>query len=91
MAQQLGRLEELDIDSPTFRMQFGLFEEALSYHAHAEEHEELPEVVSRISEADAAFIVSALAELETWATTSTGTFAEMLEQARDTVRSLARG
>ena len=58
MAQQLGRLEELDIDSPTFRMQFGLFEEALSYHANAEEHEELPEVVARISAADAAFIVT---------------------------------
>ncbi|MEO7752695.1 MAG: hemerythrin domain-containing protein [Terracoccus sp.] len=91
MAQQLGRLEELDIDSPTFRLQFGLFEEALSYHAHAEEHEELPAVVARISEADAAFIVSALAQLETWAATSTGSFAEMLEAAREQVRSLTPG
>ncbi len=88
MAQQLGRLEELDTDSPTFRLQFGLFEEALGYHAHAEEHEELPEVASRLSESDAAFIVSALAQLETWATTSTGSFAEMLAEARDRVRSL---
>ncbi|MEO5610926.1 MAG: hypothetical protein ABIQ92_14805 [Ornithinibacter sp.] len=37
---------------------------------------------------DAAFIVGALADLDTWSTASTGSFAEMLEAGRERVRSL---
>jgi hemerythrin superfamily protein len=89
MAQQISILEGLDVNASSFAVQLQLFQSALTYHSHAEEEEELPHVVSRLGEKESAFIVGALADLESWATTSSGSFAEMLETARARVRALA--
>ncbi|EWT03166.1 (2Fe-2S)-binding protein [Intrasporangium oryzae NRRL B-24470] len=88
-AQQIERLEELDSDSPTFGMQFGLLEEAISHHAKAEETEELPRVISRLSRDDEAMIVRAFTAQEAGVPERHGTFAEMLRSAKADVRALS--
>ncbi|MCU1538508.1 MAG: hypothetical protein JWP82_2859 [Humibacillus sp.] len=89
MAQQISLLERLDVNESSFAVQFQLFEAALSYHSRAEEEEELPKVVQRLDEAQSALVIAALADLESWATTSSGSFAQLLADARARVRSLA--
>lgn len=86
MEQQIERLEQLDADSSSFSVQFGLFEEAVKHHAQAEELQELPVVVDGLREPEAAVIVSALAAQEAAAPTRHGTFAEMLSRAIADVR-----
>lgn len=87
MAQQLVRLGQLEPGSPSFDTQLGLFEDALSRHASAEEHEELPELARHLTHTDATLILDALAAHESAASTREGSWAEMLEAARSEVRA----
>jgi len=88
LGEQIKRLEQLGTDSEVFQTQFGLIEEAIARHAQAEEQEELPGLVERLSEADAALIVRAFNRHETRAASRSGPFGDMLEHARAEVREL---
>lgn len=87
LAEQIERLGQLDPGSPSFDTQFGLFEEALTRHSSAEEHEELPELARHLTHTDASLILGALAAHERSAATRHGPWAEMLEAARNEVRA----
>lgn len=88
VGQQLEHLEQLDPASPSFSTQFALIEDAITHHAKAEETEELPQLKSALTDADASLIVSALAAQEAAAPTRRGSFAEMLGAAKNDVRAL---
>jgi uncharacterized membrane protein len=89
VGQQIRQLERIGVESPVFRAQFGLIEEAVSKHAEAEEDEELPYIVATLSGAEAALVVRAFRAQEAGARKRSGTFAEMLRAARADVRELA--
>ena len=89
VGEQIGQLEKLGVDSPLFRTQFGLIEEAVTQHATAEENVELPQVVQLLSDEEASIVVRAFRSQEAGVSKRTGTFAEMLTVARADVRRLA--
>lgn len=86
MGEQILRLEQLDMGSQSFDMQFRLFKEAVAHHAKAEELQELPQLAPELREHDAALIVDALDAHEKATSTRVGTFGEMLTVARAEVR-----
>ena len=89
IGEQIVRLEQLDMGSPSFDMQFRLFKEAVDHHAKAEELQELPQLAPDLREHDAALIVEALHAHEAQTQSRVGTFSEMLTVARAQVRDLA--
>lgn len=90
IAQQIRRLEEMDATTPIYRTQFSLFDDALMKHLTSEEEQELPEVVARLHDDDAAVIVEAFLALGRSARARTGSYAEMLQQAKEEANSLSR-
>lgn len=88
-AQQVKRLETLDLDSPEFGIQFDLFEEAVTRHAEAEETEELPMLESAMTPEQADLALRVLDEVEQSGGAVTGNFATMLDDARMRFRALA--
>jgi uncharacterized membrane protein len=89
MTLQISRLEKLDIQSPSFGTQFGLFEDALGRHAGTEEEEQLPRLLHAIDDEQARTIVRVLAAEDEAAARRSGSFDQMLASARVHVRSLA--
>lgn len=87
LAQQIKRLEEMDSQSPIYRTQFGLFEEAMTKHLSMEEGQELPEMVARLNDDHAAKVMAALVAVIDSAPERSGSYARMLEQAKTTARS----
>ncbi|OFE16434.1 hypothetical protein BA895_19150 [Humibacillus sp. DSM 29435] len=88
LAQQIKRLEDMDSESPIYRTQFGLFEEAMTKHLSMEEGQELPEMVNRLRDDHAATIIKALAAVVDSAPTRSGSYAHMLDAAKAQVRSV---
>lgn len=89
LAQQIKRLEVMDPESPTYRTQFGLFEEAMTKHFSMEEGQELPELVARLHDDQATTIMEALAAVADSARTWSGSYARMLDEAKSCVKSQA--
>ena len=88
LAQQIKRLEEMDSESPIYRTQFGLFEEAVTKHLSMEEGQELPDLVQRLHDGQSAAIVEALDAVADSARGRSGSYARMLADAKDQVRAL---
>ncbi|HET7799694.1 MAG TPA: hemerythrin domain-containing protein [Humibacillus xanthopallidus] len=88
VGQQIERLEQLELDSPSFSTQFALIEDAITRHAKAEEAEELPRLAPALREADVSLILNALEAQEASAPGRRGSFAEMLAAAKSDVRAL---
>jgi hypothetical protein len=79
-AAVVAHLETL-VGSDVFDVQFGLLQEAVTKHAEAEMHEELPKLVPALPEETLEQAVAGFGHVETWATdTAPGS---VLEGARD--------
>lgn len=87
-AQQIKRLEELDAGSPSFGVQFGLFEEAVDAHATAEEKQELPLLEGSMSPDAVAAALEVLATVGAPEHRGAGDFATMLATARQRFRAM---
>jgi hypothetical protein len=89
VGEQIRRLEELGPESEIFRTQFGLIEESIAKHALAEEEQELPRLAKGLSDDDAATIVRAFEAHVSSAGRRHGSFADMLEQAKEQLREVS--
>lgn len=87
-AQQVKRLEEIDLESPSFGVQFGLFEEAVDAHAKAEEQEELPLLTESMPPDAAAAALEVLAAVGTSERAGAADFAAMLDGSRARFRTM---
>jgi hypothetical protein len=65
-ASMITGLEGLG-DGPDFTVQFGLLQEAVTHHAEAEEHEELPALVGALPEETLDKVLEGFARVEPWA------------------------
>ncbi|MGW5239047.1 DUF2231 domain-containing protein [Monashia sp. NPDC004114] len=89
VGEQIKRLEELGPQSEVFRTQFGLIEESIARHASAEEEQELPRLAAGLGDDDAATIVRAFEAQASSAARRHGSFADMLEQAKEQLREVS--
>jgi uncharacterized membrane protein len=89
MTLQISQLEGLDIESPSFGTQFGLFEDAIGRHAATEEEEQLPRLLHAIDDEQARTVVRVLAAEDEAASRRSGRYDQMLASARVHVRALA--
>ncbi|MEO6997535.1 MAG: DUF2231 domain-containing protein [Terracoccus sp.] len=90
LAQQIKRLEEMDSESPIYRTQFGLFEEAMTKHLSMEGGQELPEMVNRLRDDHASTVMAALTAVIDSAPDRSGSYARMLDEAKTQVRAATR-
>ncbi len=89
MAQQIKHLQDMDATTPIYRTQFSAFEEAVSKHLAMEQEQELPQLVARLRDDQAAEIIEALTAVAHSAGQRSGSYAEMLQQAKEQVSSAA--
>lgn len=89
MGQQITHLHDMDAATPIYRTQFSIFEEAVSKHLSMEQEQELPQLVARLRDDQAAEIIEALAAVSRSAGDRSGSYAHMLDEAKQQVRARA--
>lgn len=86
----IAELERLGTDSPQFRARFEVLRQAVTAHAEAEEHEELPKLRGKVDEVTVVRMEQALSRVPDLASPNgenDASFREHLEMARAEFRS----